>query len=127
MGPVLGQAAFRLGFFIVFITGILLFFLQSGSAEQAITLFTFIIGLVFLIAVALLIRFGNYRSQTDCGCARAEPAHVGAAAVPRRLVPLGPSDRRGREHSRVATGYRGAQAVAQGGGGQNAGGLTSIA
>lgn len=59
MSPGLGQASFRLGFFIVFVTGILLFFVPSGSAEQAITLFTFIIGLVFLIVVALLIRYGQ--------------------------------------------------------------------
>jgi hypothetical protein len=59
MSPGLGQAAFRLGFFIVFVTGALLFFVPSGSAEQAITLITFIIGLLFLIVVALLIRFGQ--------------------------------------------------------------------
>ena len=59
MSPGLGQAAFRLGFFIVFITGILLFIVPSASAEHAITLITFIIGLVFLIVVALFIRFGQ--------------------------------------------------------------------
>ena len=51
MGSALGQAAFRLGFFIVFVSGALLFFVQSGSAEQAITLFTFVIGLLFLIVL----------------------------------------------------------------------------
>lgn len=59
MGRDLGQAAFRLGFFIVFVGGALLFVEPSGSAEQAITLLTFIIGLVFVIAVALIIRFGQ--------------------------------------------------------------------
>jgi hypothetical protein len=57
----LGQVAFRLGFFIVFISGLLLFFVEWGSAEQAITLFTFIIGLVFLTTITILVRLGQRR------------------------------------------------------------------
>ena len=56
MSGSVAQAAFRIGFFIVFVSGILLLFLESGSAEQAITIFTFIIGLVFLITIAILVR-----------------------------------------------------------------------
>lgn len=59
MSSSLIQAAFRLGFFIVFVSGVLLLFLESGSAEQAITIFTFLIGLVFLIAIAILARLGQ--------------------------------------------------------------------
>jgi len=55
----LAHAAFRLGFFIVFVSGVLLLFLESGSAEQAITFITFVIGLVFLIAIAIWVRLGQ--------------------------------------------------------------------
>lgn len=62
MSADLGQFAFRLGFFIVFVTGILLLFEPSGSAEQAITVITFVIGLVFLVVVVLVVRIGQRKS-----------------------------------------------------------------
>jgi hypothetical protein len=55
----LGHAAFRLGFFIVFVSGILLFFLERSTAEHAITSFTLVIGLVFLGMVALFTYMGR--------------------------------------------------------------------
>lgn len=55
----LAHAAFRLGFFIVFVSGILLLFLESGSAEQAIMIFTFLIGLLFLATIAILVHLGQ--------------------------------------------------------------------
>jgi hypothetical protein len=61
MGRDLGQTAFRLGFFIVFVSGLLLFIVKRGSAEQMITLITLIIGLVFLVVIAILVRFGVRR------------------------------------------------------------------
>jgi uncharacterized membrane protein len=57
----LGQAAFRLGFFIVFVSGLLLFFVERGSAEEAITLITLAIALVFLAVVAILVWLGQRR------------------------------------------------------------------
>ena len=59
MSSTLAHAAFRLGFFIVFVSGILLLFLDSGTAEQAITLFTFFIGLVFLTIIIIWVRLGQ--------------------------------------------------------------------
>ncbi|CAN5864551.1 hypothetical protein BH10CHL1_BH10CHL1_29890 [soil metagenome] len=59
MSPDLSHAAFRLGFFIVFVAGILLLFEPSGSAEQAISAITFVIGLVFLAIVVIMARFGQ--------------------------------------------------------------------
>lgn len=59
MSPELSHAAFRLGFFITFVAGILLIFEPSGSAEQAISLLTFVIGLVFLAIVMIMARLGN--------------------------------------------------------------------
>jgi uncharacterized membrane protein len=55
----LGQAAFRLGFFVVFVSGILLFFQERGTAEHAITQITLVIGLVFLALVTLLVHIGR--------------------------------------------------------------------
>ena len=59
MSSDLGHAAFRIGFFIVFVAGAMLFFLESGSAEQSITIITLLIGLIFLAVVAVLVRLGN--------------------------------------------------------------------
>jgi uncharacterized membrane protein len=59
MSSSLAHAAFRLGFFIVFVSGILLLFLDSGTAEQAITLITFLISLVFLIIIVIWVRLGQ--------------------------------------------------------------------
>ncbi len=62
MSAGLGHAAFRLGFFIIFVAGILLLLEPNGSAEQAITFLTFVIGLVFVIIVAVLVRLGQRKS-----------------------------------------------------------------
>lgn len=61
MSQGLAQAALRLGFFVVFVSGLLLFIVERGSAEQAITIITLIIGLVFLAVVVLLVRSGQRR------------------------------------------------------------------
>jgi uncharacterized membrane protein len=55
----LGQAAFRVGFFLVFVAGGLLLFLERGTAEHAITVITFLIGLAFLAVVIVLVRLGQ--------------------------------------------------------------------
>jgi uncharacterized membrane protein len=59
MPDTLAQAAFRLGFFLVFVSGMLLLFLESGTAEQAITIFTFLISLFFLIGIVIWVRLGQ--------------------------------------------------------------------
>lgn len=59
MSSDLGHAAFRLGFYIVFVSGALLLFLEKGTAEQAITLITFLLGIIFLIGIAIWIRWGQ--------------------------------------------------------------------
>jgi hypothetical protein len=52
----IGRAGFYLGFYVVFVSGILLLFLEHGTAEHSITLLTFLIGLVFLTILVILIR-----------------------------------------------------------------------
>jgi hypothetical protein len=59
MSSSLTHAAFRLGFFIVFVSGMLLLFLESGTAEQAITVITFLIGLSFLTVIVIWVRLGQ--------------------------------------------------------------------
>lgn len=62
MSSDLGQAAFRIGFFVVFVTSLLLLFLERGSAEQLITIFTLVIGLVFLAVIIIVVRLGQRKS-----------------------------------------------------------------
>ena len=61
MDPHLGKVGFRMAFYIVFVAGGLLLVLERGTAEFVITLFTFILGLVFLLLVAALVRWGQRR------------------------------------------------------------------
>ena len=56
MNSQIGRAGFHIAFYIFFIAGILLLFLPKETAEYTITLFTFILGLVFMLIVVLLVR-----------------------------------------------------------------------
>jgi hypothetical protein len=58
----LGFAAFRLGMFLLLVSGGLLLFLERGSAEQAITLFTFFLAVIFLAVIVVLVRLGQRKS-----------------------------------------------------------------
>jgi len=55
--PVLGKAAFHIGFYIAFTAGILLFFLEKQTPEYAITQLTFAIGVTFITVIAILVRW----------------------------------------------------------------------
>jgi hypothetical protein len=57
----IGKAGFHMAFYIVFVAGILLLFLDSGSAEFAITLFSFVLGLVFLSVIVIWVRYTQRR------------------------------------------------------------------
>lgn len=57
--PIIGKAAFHIGFFIVFCSGFLLIFVERGTAEFYITQITFAIGATFLIIVAILARLSQ--------------------------------------------------------------------
>jgi hypothetical protein len=46
-----------MAFYIVFVAGILLLFLERGSAEFAITLFSFVLGLLFLGIIVVWVRY----------------------------------------------------------------------
>jgi hypothetical protein len=57
MSPHLGQAAFRVAFYIAAVALVLLFFLRPGSAAFGITVITLVVGLIFLGLVAVLVRY----------------------------------------------------------------------
>ncbi len=46
-----------MAFYIVFVSGILLLFLDRNSAEFAITLLSFVLGLVFLSVIVIWVRY----------------------------------------------------------------------
>jgi hypothetical protein len=55
--PELGRAGFRIGFLVVVPSFFLMFFLEPGTPEHAITLFTLVMGVVFLVTVTLLVLY----------------------------------------------------------------------
>jgi hypothetical protein len=57
--PELGKAGLRIGFLIVIPSFFLMFFLDPGTAEYAITLLTLVMGVVFLVAVTLLVLYSR--------------------------------------------------------------------
>lgn len=56
MSPELGQAWFRIAFFITAVSGVLILFQIPGSAEFVISVTSFVIGLIFLAVVAIVVR-----------------------------------------------------------------------
>lgn len=63
MDPILGRAAFHIGFYIAFVAGVLLLFLERGTAEFVITQFTLGIGLIYLLIVVILVQLGKRKEQ----------------------------------------------------------------
>lgn len=59
IGSELGHAAFRLGMYIVVVAGLLTWFTESGTAGNAISQFTLILGILFLAIVTILVRVGR--------------------------------------------------------------------
>ena len=59
MIPELGKAGLRIGFLIVVPSFFLMFFLDPGPAEYVITLVTLMMGVVFLVAVTLLVLYSR--------------------------------------------------------------------
>ena len=59
MIPELGRAGLRIGFLIVIPSFFLMFFLDPGTPEYAITLLTLVMGVVFLVAITLLVLYSR--------------------------------------------------------------------
>jgi len=56
MDPQIGRAGFRIAFFMTFVSAILLLVVQPGTAEFGVVALTIVIGLIFIGAVAFLVR-----------------------------------------------------------------------
>jgi len=54
--PQVGKAAFQLSLFIVVMAGGMLLFLAPGTPQFAITVFTLIIGMIFVSVVVFVVR-----------------------------------------------------------------------
>jgi hypothetical protein len=61
MNSDMGRAGFQIGFFVVFVSGGLLFVVERNTAEYAISLLTLISGLVFLAVIVALVKWGQRR------------------------------------------------------------------
>jgi uncharacterized membrane protein len=57
------RAGFHIGFFIAFVSGILLLMLERGTPEFAITLITFAIGVTFLAIVVAVVKWDQWRRR----------------------------------------------------------------
>ena len=56
MDPAIGQAGLRMAIFLILVAGVMLFFLDPGTAEFSITVVTLGIGLLFAGVVIALVR-----------------------------------------------------------------------
>jgi len=56
MDPQIGRAGFRIAFFMTFVSAILLLVVKPGTAEFGVAVLTIAIGLIFIGAVAFLVR-----------------------------------------------------------------------
>jgi hypothetical protein len=53
----MGQGAFRIAFFVTFVSAALLPFLEPGTAEFVVDVLALVIGLVFIGVIALMVRW----------------------------------------------------------------------
>jgi hypothetical protein len=59
ISPEFGRAGYVIGFFVALTSGALLFVVERNSAEFYISLFTLLIGVIFLIGITILVRRGT--------------------------------------------------------------------
>ena len=59
IGSELGHAAFRIGMYLVVVAGLLTWFTENGTPGNAISQFTLILGILFLVIVTILVRVGR--------------------------------------------------------------------
>lgn len=58
-----GKAGFHIGFFIMFVSGGLLFVVEPNSAEYSISLISFCMGLTFLLVIVALVKWQQWRNR----------------------------------------------------------------
>jgi len=59
MDPQVGRAGFRISFYVMFVSGIMLFFIRPGSAEFVVTSLALLAGLFFATAIGVLAYLAN--------------------------------------------------------------------
>ena len=67
IGSGLGRAAFRIGFYIAFVSGILSLLTEPDTAERVISVVTFITSALFIALVVVLVRLSNRPSARRKG------------------------------------------------------------
>lgn len=56
LSPQIGKVAFRIAFFMAFVSAGLIFFVKPGSAEFVATAITLAIGIVFCVLIIVVVR-----------------------------------------------------------------------
>jgi len=56
LNPQIGRIAFRIAFFIAFVSAGLMFYVTPGSAEFVVTSVTLAIGVVFCVLIIVVVR-----------------------------------------------------------------------
>ncbi len=56
MDPEITKMAFKIGFFVAFVAGVLLFFLKPGTDAFVVDVLALVAGLVFMAVVAIVVR-----------------------------------------------------------------------
>ncbi|MCB0065176.1 MAG: hypothetical protein KDE19_23795 [Caldilineaceae bacterium] len=57
------RAGFHIGFFVAFISGLLLLVVERDTAEFAISLISFVIGLTFLAIIVAIVKWQQWRNR----------------------------------------------------------------
>ncbi len=55
----MGRAGFQIGIFIMLVSGGLLFVVERGTPEYAISVITFLIGFVFLLGIVAVVKWSQ--------------------------------------------------------------------
>ena len=63
MDATITRAAFHIGFYVAFVSGLLLLVVEHDTAEFAISVFTFGIGLFFLATVVAVVKWQQWRNR----------------------------------------------------------------
>lgn len=63
MDPNITRAGFHIGFYVSFVSGLLLLFVERGTPEFAITALTFAIGLLFLAIIVAVVKWEQWRKR----------------------------------------------------------------
>ncbi len=61
MNPEAGRAWFRIATTITLVSAVLVFFTEPGTAERVLSEITLLIGLLFIVAIIVLVRRNHHK------------------------------------------------------------------